>query len=190
MVVAFLFTGCSCKKTTVILLSDHDNNVGQVKITNAHGSIVLDQANHGVSLRKQYRPKHTVAIAENKIKDRFGSVLAVEPELPAKFILYFKNGSDVLTNKSLARIPDIVNEIKQRSSMDISVAGHCDRMGNEDVNIALSLKRSHRVLNILLDQGIDSQFIQTSSHGEGNPLIFTPDNVAEPRNRRVEVIVK
>ncbi len=38
--------------------------------------------------------------------------------------------------------------------------------------------------------GVDPKGIRTTSHGEGNPLIPTKDNVAEPRNRRVEVIVR
>jgi len=32
--------------------------------------------------------------------------------------------------------------------------------------------------------------ITVTSHGEGNPLIKTADNVSEPRNRRVEVVIR
>ncbi len=190
LVMICLFTGCSCNRTRVVLLPDHDNHVGQVEITNAHGSTLLDQAGYGVTLREQDAPREAVAIEEKEIQTRFGSVLGAEPELPAKFILQFKSGSDILTDESLARVPEIVTEIKNRSSMDISVAGHSDRVGNEDANIALSLKRAQRVLNLLLDQGIDARFIQASSHGEGNPLVPTADDVPEPKNRRVEVIVR
>ena len=31
--------------------------------------------------------------------------------------------------------------------------------------------------------------IRTNSHGEGNPLVKTADNVNEPQNRRVEVTI-
>ena len=185
-----LFTGCSCNKTTVVLLPDHDNHVGQVEITNAHGTTLIDQAGYGVTLREQTAPQEAVAIEKKEIQARFGSVLGAEPELPIKFILQFKGGSDTLTEESLAQVPGIVTEIKNRSSMDISVAGHSDRVGNEDANIALSLKRAQRVLNLLLEQGVDARFIQTSSHGEGNPLVPTADDVPEPKNRRVEVIVR
>jgi len=185
-----LLAGCSCNKTTVVLLPDHNNHVGKVELSNAHGTTLIDQAGYGVTLREQDAPRKAVAIDKKEIQDHFGSVLAIEPELPAKFILHFKNGSDILTKDSLAQIPDIVAEIKKRSSKDISVSGHCDRVGNEKANIALSLKRAQRVLHLLLDQGIESRFIHTSSHGEGNPLIPTADNVPEPRNRRVEVIIR
>ena len=190
LIMICLFTGCSCNKTTVVLLPDHDNHVGQVEITNAHGTTLIDQAGYGVTLREQDAPREAVAIEEKEIQARFGSVLGAEPELPAKFILQFKSGSDILMDESLARVPEIVTEIKNRSSMDISVAGHSDRVGNENANIALSLKRAQRVLTLLLDQGIEPRFIHTSSHGEGNPLVPTADDVPEPKNRRVEVIVR
>ena len=46
------------------------------------------------------------------------------------------------------------------------------------------------IQNLLEEQGIDPTFILTTSHGEGNPLVPTADNVLEPRNRRVEVIIR
>ena len=46
------------------------------------------------------------------------------------------------------------------------------------------------IQNLLEKQGIDPTIILTTSHGEGNPLVLTADNVSEPRNRRVEVIVR
>jgi len=190
LVIICLFTGCSCNRTTVVLLPDHNNHVGQVEITNAHGTTLIDQADYAVTLREQEAPREAVAIEKKEIQARFGSVLDAEPELPVKFILQFKSGSDILTEESLTRVPEIVTEIKNRSSMDISVAGHSDRVGNEDANIALSLKRAQRVLTLLLDQEIDARFIHTSSHGEGNPLVPTADDVPEPKNRRVEVIVR
>ena len=183
-------TGCSCNRTTVVLLPDHDNHVGKVEITNPHGTTQIDQAGYGVTLRQQFTPPPPVPVEEKEIKKRFATVLDAEPSLPATFILEFKSGSDVLTEPSLTRFSEIITEIKKRSSMDISVSGHSDRVGNEDANIALSLKRAQRVFTLLVEQGIEARFIHATSHGEGNPLIPTADDVPEPRNRRVEVIVR
>jgi outer membrane protein OmpA-like peptidoglycan-associated protein len=41
----------------------------------------------------------------------------------------------------------------------------------------------------LLNAG-KSLTIEVTSHGERNPLVQTPDNTAEPKNRRVEVTVR
>ena len=186
----FLAAGCSANRTRVVLLPDHDDHVGKVEVANAHGSTLIDQAGYGVTLKQQSAPAPAAPIDEEKIQKEFAAVLEKEPEAPAKFILHFKSDSDVLTDASLARIPEIVAEIKKRASKDISVAGHSDRVGNEQYNIELSFKRAQQVSTLLQKQGVDARFIHTSSHGEGNPLIPTPDNVPEPRNRRVEVTVR
>jgi outer membrane protein OmpA-like peptidoglycan-associated protein len=46
------------------------------------------------------------------------------------------------------------------------------------------------VRDLLVAEGIDPAMIQVTSHGEENPLVPTEDEVAEPRNRRVEVTVR
>ena len=185
-----LLGACACPRTTVVLLPDTDDHVGKIALSNTLGTTVMDQANQTVTLRKQSPPGEPSLMDPEAIQKRFAPVLEVEPLPPARFILQFESGSDVLLSDSLARIPDIVEAVEKRNSMDISVAGHSDRVGDEAANIALSLKRAQRVQQLLVERGIDPKLIHASSHGEGNPLIPTADGVPEPRNRRVEIIVR
>ncbi len=187
---ALFSVGCASKGTQVVLLPDHNNHVGRVELTNAHGTTAIDQAGYSVTLNQNAAPKPQARLKKKEIQSRFASVLEVEPEPPAKFILYFETGTAVLTTKSQALMPKVINEIKRRGSMDISVAGHSDRVGDEKSNIALSLKRAKSITDLLEREGVAAHHLHTSSHGEGNPLIPTKDNVSEPRNRRVEVIVR
>ena len=60
--------GCSCNRTTVVLLPDHDNHVGKVEITNPHGTTQIDQAGYGVTLRQQFTPPPATPIEEKEIK--------------------------------------------------------------------------------------------------------------------------
>jgi outer membrane protein OmpA-like peptidoglycan-associated protein len=39
-------------------------------------------------------------------------------------------------------------------------------------------------------KGIKAKEIMVSSYGEAKPLVYTEDEVAEPLNRRVEVLVR
>ena len=55
---------------------------------------------------------------------------------------------------------------------------------------ALGLKRAATVRQLLIDTGIEASLVEINSHGEGNPLIRTPDSTPEPRNRRVEIAVR
>ena len=50
--------------------------------------------------------------------------------------------------------------------------------------------RAERVRDLLIAEGLDPTLIEVDSHGENNPLIPTADEIAEPRNRRVEVTVR
>jgi outer membrane protein OmpA-like peptidoglycan-associated protein len=42
----------------------------------------------------------------------------------------------------------------------------------------------------MVARGVDGKIIEVANHGKGNPLIPTPDGVAEPRNRRVEINIR
>jgi outer membrane protein OmpA-like peptidoglycan-associated protein len=56
--------------------------------------------------------------------------------------------------------------------------------------LLLSTERARHVRDQLVEKGVDAELISVTSHGEDNPLIPTPDEVAEPKNRRVEVVVR
>ena len=67
---------------------------------------------------------------------------------------------------------------------------HTDTVGDEENNAKLSLERAKMVASLLKAAKLDEDKIRVESHGEKNLLIPTPDNTAEPRNRRVEVTVR
>jgi outer membrane protein OmpA-like peptidoglycan-associated protein len=46
------------------------------------------------------------------------------------------------------------------------------------------------VRRALLARGIPAQDVSVVGRGEREPLVATGDNVAEPRNRRVEIYVR
>jgi outer membrane protein OmpA-like peptidoglycan-associated protein len=46
------------------------------------------------------------------------------------------------------------------------------------------------VRNLLINAGVDAAQIQVTSLGETDLLVHTPDETAEPRNRRVDIIVR
>ena len=112
------------------------------------------------------------------------------PQLPAKYILYFKRDSTELVDESQAMLPEIIAEIKKRTSTDTSVVGHTDTAGAKEYNYTLSLGRAKIVAELLMSQGVDPDILQIDSHGEEILLIKTGDEVHEPRNRRVEVTVR
>jgi outer membrane protein OmpA-like peptidoglycan-associated protein len=68
--------------------------------------------------------------------------------------------------------------------------GHTDRVGTRENNFRLGLERAKLIQKLLISKGIDPNIISVASHGEDNPLVKTDDEVPEPRNRRVEIIIR
>ena len=58
------------------------------------------------------------------------------------------------------------------------------------VSGAASVIRAGQGQPLLLAAGLTGSQVDVASHGETDLLVATADNVAEPRNRRVEVTVR
>jgi outer membrane protein OmpA-like peptidoglycan-associated protein len=183
--------GCSTKGDLFVLMPDDDGSVGQVTVATRGGTEVLSRAGQAVSVyASDLPPEPFESMQPAEIEKMFGPALAAQPSEPLHFLLYFESDSADLTTESAVLIDDILTAIRRHFSLDISIVGHTDRAGSEDYNLKLSLMRAHRVEEILIERGVAPNLIEVASHGEGNPLVPTADNVAEPRNRRVEVVVR
>ena len=72
----------------------------------------------------------------------------------------------------------------------ISVTGHTDTSGAATYNMALSLRRANAVKDALVREGIPAAAIAVTGRGETALLVQTGDNVKEPQNRRVEIVLQ
>ena len=69
------------------------------------------------------------------------------------------------------------------------ILGHGDRAGSDDYNLALSLRRAEAVRDYLLTRGLSFWAIErVEGLGETRLMLDTADGVAEPQNRRAEVL--
>jgi outer membrane protein OmpA-like peptidoglycan-associated protein len=182
---------CAAPRTQVVLLSDPDGGVGAVRVANPGGEQVIAQVNHLVAVTAPTAaPLPPRTVDETFIRRTFGDAITAQPTPPDRFILIFETGTTNLTAESMRRIADIKAAIAARRSTSVSVVGHTDRVGSAATNARLAQERAERVRNILISEDIDGWILEVSSHGESNPLVPTADEVAEPRNRRVEVTVR
>jgi len=186
-----LLSACAPSENVFILLPDPDGSVGFIQVENEQGKVLIAEAGQTVTVKdQQTAPEIAEPMPEQHIQEIFGTVIERAPQQPAKFLLYFLSNSTTLTPDSKALIPKVLEAISSRTSMDISITGHSDRSGASSYNKKLSFTRAQAVRDILLTQSVDRKMIDVASHGEGNPLILTADGVSEPRNRRVEIIIK
>jgi outer membrane protein OmpA-like peptidoglycan-associated protein len=189
--VFFLTISACGTKSTVVLIPDPDGHVGKLEVSNQAGTQTLDQANQAVDIKNETTAPATPAIlSQSKIRAVFSDALDARPMPPEKFILYFLPGSNLLTKESEALLPQIIQTILARRSDDIVISGHTDTVGSKEYNYRLSLERAKTMFDILVANGAVPDHIKVTSHGEGNLLVKTPDDVDEPQNRRVEVVIR
>jgi outer membrane protein OmpA-like peptidoglycan-associated protein len=184
-----LVSGCA-KKTLVALVPDPDGKTGSITVNNESGSVAINAPYEATSMGDAGdRPTAPEHLGKESLDRIFAEALSIQPKRPLHFLLYFDKET-TLTSDSTKLLPGIITVIRERNSNYISVIGHTDTVGSKDYNTALSSSRAKAVKELLVSQGTDPNAIQTTSHGKENLLIPTGDNVNEPRNRRVEVVVR
>jgi len=178
-------------KDTVVLVQDADGKVGQVTVTTRGGSRTLTASNMMVEVTGSEKgPSDPVMIDQGQIDSLFSDSIKALPQDPVSILLYFLQDSTELTAESKAYIPKVLSMANKRAFYEISIIGHTDTTGSDEYNMRLSSARAETVRDILVSYGIQSGQIELRYHGKRDPLIPTGDNIREPRNRRVEVIVK
>jgi outer membrane protein OmpA-like peptidoglycan-associated protein len=109
---------------------------------------------------------------------------------PEHFTLHFLFESESLTEESRALLPRILAAARNHPFPDVAVTGHTDTTGSAAGNYELGLRRANSIRTRLIEAGVDRGLIDVTSHGEADPLVKTADEVADPRNRRVEITIR
>ena len=112
------------------------------------------------------------------------------PEPPRNFIVFFDWDRSDITAEAAAILREAAAAAQRGGPVRITATGHADRSGATDYNRALSERRAVAVRGNLARLGIDPSTISTFARGETDPLVATPDNVREPQNRRVELVLQ
>ena len=195
LVAALALAGCA--HTGVSLFGGEKNADGTVNATGAvavldpvtgQDVVLVDKADASRNVRKNKVSLKNVTAAQ--LNKRYGKLLASLPEKPRVFQFFFPTGSAALTEDAKGFLPDLLAEVKRRPGADVQVVGHSDTVDSDDVNDRGSLKRAEAIRDELIKFGIDKDIIRATGRGEREPNVVTADNIDEPRNRFVEVIVK
>jgi len=193
-VLLFLFSLNACcviGKNLFVLLPDPDGRTGKIRVFNQGGDRLLTEPRQATEVKDTLIiPSPPMVMDEAEIEFLFGVALAAQPEPPLHYLLYFQEGATLLTEDSQKLIPEILAEVSARRITEVAIVGHTDRIGSQEENFKLGFNRARTVKDLLIGRGVNEQILEVVSHGEDNPLIHTPDEVAEPRNRRVEIILR
>jgi outer membrane protein OmpA-like peptidoglycan-associated protein len=188
--VALLLAGCAGQRETYAVLPDAKGQAGSLTVTPKEGAPLKLNGAYASAVGKPGAAPEAAKLSEEEIKAAFADALSARPDAPVRFTLYFKEGSDELTPDSLKELEKILAEIRKRPAPDLIIVGHTDRVGYLSDNDRLALKRAEKMRGEMIRQGLPADSVQAAGRGEREPLVPTADEVAEARNRRVEMLVR
>lgn len=173
----------------VVLLENEDGTTGAVSVTGPHGTVLLNRA--GQAVRVDLGSAEGMFETEPaRIARDFEAARAARPRAPEVYRLYFATGAAALAPASQRLVDEILAEARRRPGADVSIIGHTDTVGDAASNERLGRERAEWVARVLHSRGLAAVEVTVTSHGEADPLVGTPDETSEARNRRVEVIVR
>lgn len=183
-----LLGGCASRGAVTLLPGEDGAAAGAVVVLDAKTQAergVIDQANTRAGLRgAKVRGRQVKA-------DRYNVLGYLMPPRAHHFTVYFLEGSTTLAPGSEPVLAQMLKELTLRGGAEVEIIGHTDTVGSDADNDALSLKRAEEIRDALVTEGrLDIAVTGFAGRGERELLIPTADNVEEPANRRVEIVVR
>ncbi len=134
------------------------------------------------------QPEH---IADCKVHFEQAMASLIEPTLIVEqnFEIFFAHDSAALDMGANAVVMAIKDFIGYSEVSRLLIVGNTDTTGNVAYNEKLAQKRADVVYAALKDAGVPEQRVEIISKGQFNLLVPTADNVNEPKNRRVDVVL-
>lgn len=101
----------------------------------------------------------------------------------------FQSGRDVITRASYPILDNVVKVLEAKPAYKLSIEGHTDSQGRDDLNLDLSKRRAAAVKKFLEDKGIDESRLTSEGYGETIPVADNNTAAGRAENRRVELKV-
>lgn len=181
----------SSEPRTTITLLENDAVHNAVEVTTQAGSVVIDQPYYFTMLTSpDKQPAVVEKVDSAMIRQKYATVSSALPPKAVSLLFYFEPGTAEITQESKNQIETLIKTIAEREPASVDIIGHSDREGDADKNYELALDRAKSVEKFLLERSVILERSSITSHGENDPIVPTEDGVSEPKNRRVEVIVR
>lgn len=101
----------------------------------------------------------------------------------------FVAGKATVGPKTEASVRESARELKSNDFSKIIITGHSDSTGSKALNDRLSLQRAQTVANIITQEGIEKEKIETIGKGSSEPSATNATAAGRAENRRVEIEV-
>lgn len=185
MVLLAMTAVAGCAQHSYVMLADDSGGRGGVMF-GEEGERRLDASGQGMAIAGTGQ---AYVVPDMRRKADFDKALAAQPALPERFSLHIAP-SGALDSTAEQLLDSVLLAAHRRDYPVVTVIGHTDTLGHRAANEQVGLRRAQAVAELLRTKGLEAMELRVESHGERNLLIATPDATAEPRNRRVEILVR
>lgn len=103
--------------------------------------------------------------------------------------LFFDSGKAVLKPGARNTLSRVAEQLSAVDTAQITIEGHTDSVGSDDLNQRLSEKRAAAVRSFLVSQGVPPSRIKTMGMGEVAPVASNDTASGRQQNRRVELVI-
>ena len=104
--------------------------------------------------------------------------------------LNFSVGKAVIEPHNFSLLTKVQQAIDMFPECAITIEGHTDSHGSDEMNLGLSQQRADAVSQyILANMGIDASRINAVGYGESNPIANNETKEGRAKNRRIEVVI-
>lgn len=100
--------------------------------------------------------------------------------------IQFETGKDIIKKISYPILDQIVAVMELNEEYNLTISGHTDNVGNDDLNMDLSQRRAASVRQYLINKGIDEKRLTSIGYGETKPIADNKTSKGRALNRRVE----
>ena len=107
-----------------------------------------------------------------------------------RFVVYFHTDKYDIDAEDQRVIAEAKAAAEKLGSPIVKISGNTDTVGSVDYNQKLSEMRAQAVAKVLEAGNTPVRAMVTEANGELKPALVTPDETAEQRNRRVEIILE
>ncbi|MCE9669769.1 OmpA family protein [Myxococcus stipitatus] len=111
-----------------------------------------------------------------------------EAVVPTSHHVRFPVGQSTLEDAEKRQLDAIAAYLKKHPDISLSIEGHTDNTGPEELNQTLSQQRADMVRQYLVQQGIAGSRLTATGHGPSRPVETNDTPEGRAANRRVEFV--
>ena len=191
------------KDATIEVAYANSDKVTQVKVNGDDGKyatvVKVDQPQDVMlTVKKEGHAFDSKLIAKEDIKPDKVSIKGNDLEVKEikvgeaytiNDILYATNSAD-LTEKSKFILKGFARFLKENPTIQVSIQGHTDDVGDDAENLELSDQRAAGVKQFLISQGVKADRLDAEGFGETQPKVPNTSEANRAKNRRTDFVIE